>query len=365
LETAAKKGVSRRKMFAVVLLCLTIVQFGLAYGVLSEVYMRPPKPTPAPEEPKVNVIIRMKDYVMSCVYKVYANPDLGMWLAKVVVTNVGNTSIYDLRISYRVVGFTDWISYKTFPMLIPNGTVVDNYYPAFPPTVMERTTRSTVELTVKWEYKDGLGKLYEDMKTKHFTLLARNELAWCGLPEEEALNWYDWESNYWALAAFVTPHEPNLNKHASLATRGIPSSITDDAAVKAIVSIYNYMAKWGIRYRTPTFEELTGIQSIQYPKDTFDMYAGTCVDTAVALASMCMSVGLNVYIFLLPGHAIPVIELPESKNLVPIESTMLGSGSAEDAYNSAVKTVQDAMKKGYYIWVDVSYWQALGVIPPW
>ncbi|MFN7106386.1 MAG: hypothetical protein ACK4M3_07390 [Pyrobaculum sp.] len=43
-------------------------------------------------------------------------------------------------------------------------------------------------------------------------------------------------------------------------------------------------------------------------------------------ASLAISQGLKPYIVLMPGHAFLVVELPKSKQIIPIETTMLNSG---------------------------------------
>lgn len=56
LQASAKKGMRRRKVVSVILLCLMVIQIGFAYVVVSELNQKSTEPTAVPEEPKVNVI---------------------------------------------------------------------------------------------------------------------------------------------------------------------------------------------------------------------------------------------------------------------------------------------------------------------
>ena len=81
---------------------------------------------------------------------------------------------------------------------------------------------------------------------------------------------------------------------------------------------------------------------------------------------MALAVGIpTAYIFLIPGHAFPVIQLPQSGNLLPIESTLL---KYDVPFSEAVaygenQTWKEAMS-GPYIVIDISALQSQGYTPP-
>ena len=80
------------------------------------------------------------------------------------------------------------------------------------------------------------------------------------------------------------------------------------------------------------------------------------------MATMMEAVGVSTVIFLIPGHAIPGIILPQTGSIYTIESTAVGSTcSAADANANAVDTLNKAQ---WTLTVDVrAAWQS-GIVPP-
>jgi hypothetical protein len=319
-------------------------------------------------EPDVDFVVRPQ--LMTCAHKVYSNPDAGVWLAKTKFKNDGKQPIHDLKISYRMPSFQrDWLSESEYDVVLPGQTVVDYYYPTFPDALTSQTTKSTTEVDMKCAYVAASGRPAETTKSATFETLGKNEIAWGTFKDTEVTNWYDLFNNNWVVAAFVTPNEPALKKCAVHATRGTPSVLSDEAAATAVMQCFNYMKASGIAYITEPSSYWVGgsavSQYVQFPRDTFERHGGTCIDLSVCLASMCEAVGLKTYIFLLPGHAIPIVEMPQSGEMVPIESTMVADASPAQAYQSAMQTVNKQIQEGTFIVVNPREWWKAGVVPPW
>ena len=93
-------------------------------------------------------------------------------------------------------------------------------------------------------------------------------------------------------------------------------------------------------------------QHVKYGRDVLRNRAGTCIDLAILWASAAESVGLKPYIAIIPGHAFPIIELPNG-NQLPIESTMIGTGTLEEAVQTGFETLKKAQEKGMIMIVDI------------
>ncbi len=82
---------------------------------------------------------------------------------------------------------------------------------------------------------------------------------------------------------------------------------------------------------------------------------------------MMEAVGVKSYVIFIPGHALPAIQLPESGDIVPIESTGVEYGDIfgpEQAIEYAKDELND--DENYpQTWIDLELWWRRGVVPPW
>ncbi len=310
------------------------------------------------------------EHIMSAVYKVYGNPELGFWVAKTVVENKGSAPLYDVRISYKIEGFTDWSEPEIYPEIVPGGAVVSLYYPILPPSIAETQTTTPSRLYVRIEYRLAPdGKSYEERTSKPLQVLGRHDFVFSGIPPEESTgSFYDLFSNYPLLAAWVTPKDPPVEYFADMANKlvgGAGASLNDEEAIKFLAAAWQLSLANHITYQTEPQAFWTGKQAqwIKYPRDVLRDKSGTCIDTAIFYASLAMSQGLKAYIIIMPGHAFPIIQLPGGQ-LVPVETTLLNRQvSFKEAVETGVKVAMKAFS-GPYLVVDVASLQARGIVPP-
>jgi hypothetical protein len=319
-------------------------------------------------KPRINSKIKYKEKVMSAMYKVYGIHDLQFWLAKTVVKNTGTVPIHDLKVSYKITEYVpDWTTPETYAKVVPGQTIVDLFYPCLPPEVTELTTKRPLELSVRIQYTAN-NKTYEEIVPKRFELLGINSFVWSNLgPEELTGSWYDYFDNCWGLPVFVTPYEVTVNRFAKEATSGIGASLSDEGAERAMEACYNAICARGIGYITEPSGFWAGgtvSQYIQYPKDTLDRNAGTCIDLAILYCAMCEAVGLKSHMMLIPGHAFPVIYSPSGMYYYPIEMTEVPNTDFANAFETGLKECDDAYKGNYYELDLELLWDA-GVTPPW
>jgi len=310
------------------------------------------------------------DSVMSAVYKVYGNPRLGFWVAKAVVENTGDAPLYDVRVSYKIEGYTDWSEPSVYPMVPPGGAVVDLYYPILPSSLAGLQTSSPSRLYVKVVYRLEPGGEERSVKTERpLTILGIHDFVFSGIPPEESTgSFYDQFSNYPLLAAWVTPKDPPVEYFADMANKlsgGAGAALSDEDAVAFLKALWDLSLANDITYQTEPAAFWTGkaAQWVKYPRDVLRDRSGTCLDTALFYASLAMAHGLRAYIVLMPGHAFPLVELP-SGTLVPIETTLLNEkASFADAVEMGVRVAQEAFS-GPFLVVDVEALQAEGIVPP-
>jgi len=114
---------------------------------------------------------------------------------------------------------------------------------------------------------------------------------------------------------------------------------------------------------------------LKYGRDVLKTKSGTCINTAIFYASVAEAAGLEAHIYLVPGHAFPVVRLPESRDVrVPVESTWRDVNfwrrqdkSLEDdnsAVGSAIKTCLKYRNTGLLLDVNLHKPHENGVTPP-
>ncbi|WP_324734786.1 cysteine protease [Thermococcus sp. SY098] len=318
-------------------------------------------------EGKLEYKVYAKEQIMSGAYKVYGNPKLGFWVAKVVLHNSGNGAIRNIKIRYSIDNYASETE-KSYPILVPNGTIVDLYYPILSSEVtkLSASTPSNLRITITYEVN---GETKEESMTKPLNILGVNDFVFSSLsPEESTGSFYDTFSNAPLLAAWVTPSDPVVREFADMGNKlagGAGASLSDDEAIKSLSGMWTLAVMNGFSYKTEAEGYWTGkfSEHIMFPRDVIRDKSGTCVDLALWFASLAMSQGLKAYIVLMPGHAFPLIELP-SGAIIPVEATAINAGvSFQQAVQVGVETWQKAMQ-GPYIIVDIAGEHAKGIVPP-
>jgi hypothetical protein len=321
--------------------------------------------------PKLEYKILTPEYLMSSIYKIYGNENLGFWTGKAVLKNNGKAPAYDVKLAYKIEGTTDWNDAKTYAVIEPGSTIVDLYYPILPKDLANLNAPTPTNLKIKITYAEkSEGKEKEIDESKPITILGGHDFIFSSIPPEESTgNFYDIFSNYPLLAAWITPTDPPLRGFADLGNKlagGAGASLSDDEAVKSLAGMWQVAVNNGIEYKTEPTAFWTGkfSQFVKYPRDTIKDKAGTCLDTALFFASAASAQGLKSYVILMPGHAFPLIQLPQSGDIIPVESTALNSKvSFEEAVQAGTESYNKAVA-GPYVVVDVEKFQSLGIIPP-
>ena len=310
----------------------------------------------------------------SASYKIYGIPKLGYWAAKLVLTNSGTSPAYNVKIVWSIPNYVTSVSHN-YPVLLPGSTVVDLFYPFLPASVTNQNTATPSSINFEVDYSTSQNPS-DNSQTKQVTdskpvsILGRNDFIFSSIPADLNEGTYqDFFSNYQLVAAFVTPADPVVQQYAGMANKlagGAASSLSDEDAIKSLKGIWDLSVYNGIQYKTEPNAFWTGQQAqlLYYARDTLKNKIGTCIDTSIFISSMAEALGLKTYIYLIPGHAFPVVVLPISHQIVPIESTLLNKNVPfANATDGGYQSYQNAMN-GPLIVVNVEALQSAGISPP-
>ncbi|MDD3717868.1 MAG: hypothetical protein PHP28_04300 [Actinomycetota bacterium] len=330
-------------------------------------------------EVKLEVQPIPREEIVTAAYKAYGDDQQNLWAAKTLIRNVGDVPVNDFRIDYKIEGYCDWTSAEVYPTILPGQTVRDYCWPNLDGARMkEITSKTPVELTVRYSY-EGLAQPIQDQEKIY--LLGRNDFVFTDLGEEDILTFTDAFDNYPMIAAFVTPNEDYVKSVANTMAGGLETGMNDDDVYTAFIRCFDGMRAMGVKYiQEPLsyWSERTA-QYVQYPAETLSRASGTCLDLAICMAALMEAVGIKSYVALIPGHAIPVIELPNSGDMYAIESTFIDQEyalshfpgetspevTASECINIAADEINAAMEEGSYILIDIrKSWQQ-GVMPIW
>ena len=86
-----------------------------------------------------------------------------------------------------------------------------------------------------------------------------------------------------------------------------------------------------------------------------------------ALAAMLEAVGIQTYLTLSTGHCQFVAIMPESRQWIPVEETLVGDPAAtlRDAIDAAMQWYKEQSNQGTYMFIDVEDAWASGIVPSW
>lgn len=328
-----------------------------------------------PGKPTVDVVVRKKNRLMSSVYKIYADPEVGngaYWVAKTIFKNTGAAPVFDVKISYRLGEYSDESLGERYAYLPGGGALVDLYYPVISSKVAQLKSRTPSELRIKYEYKDASGKVYTDEQSQRIELLGINQFEFSNLSDEDRTDsWFDNFNNAPLVAAFVTKNDDAVRQFAGMVSEtagGAAAASRTSDAIKWLQAAYEQQLYNNVVYQTPsgflTPDKSSG-QELKFPRDVFRDKSGTCIDLAITYAALAEAVGLKASLMLVQGHCFAVIRLPGGE-MIQVENTGLAGGdermSFEQAVASATKRFQEEIQNGIYYLIDIDKELGMGKI---
>lgn len=324
---------------------------------------------------ELKVSVESKPRIMAAIYKLYGNSQVfeeSMWVAKGLFKNNGKSNIRDLKISYKLGEYSEASVPKGYSLIVPGGSVADLYYPVISSKVTDLMTRTPVDLQISYTYQDEKGTAYSDAAVERLEILGMNQIEFSNLTEEDRTGtWAGSFSNGPLLAAWVTHLDPPVKAFAGMVSQlagGVPTALNPESAIKFCKALYDLEVANGIAYQTPSgfLTQYSPGQDIKYPRDVLRDKSGTCVDLAILYASVCEAVGLKTILIVIPGHAFPVVVLPDGRSL-PVESTAISGPQGAVPFNTAVQIGSQNLSQlqaGMYYAVDVEAMHQEGVVSP-
>ncbi len=323
--------------------------------------------------PELRFEVAHKSTLMSSLAKSYGNPKFNyMWAARATATNTGDQILSNYRVRFRVAEMGSWGSWQRAAKLYPGQTVVDPFFPIFDlEKIMAMNGSRPAVIEVEYSYNEADGTKREESDSFPVQILSRNEVIFSSLKPEEITGFADQFDYGPALfTSMTTPADPVVQQLAgringmAAATYGqsIAASQSDDECVAFMSACFYFMKSNHVAYQSPRGMLTLGNhgQHIKYTRDVLRNRAGTCVDLAVAWASVCEAAGLEPAIVLIPGHAFPAVRLPKSNRWLAIEATML-NGTFKDAVAKGNEELAQAQKGDHYL-IEISATRNAGVL---
>ena len=174
----------------------------------------------------------------------------------------------------------------------------------------------------------------------------------------------------------ATPHADPVQKVISAAakatpwngivgyqeTRGYNHSEVVEWQMRAV---YNVVRNLGILYvdTSPTFTSSYS-QRIKVPVQTLSDASGNCIETTLLFDSIFEAVGFDTYLIFITGHVfVGVGSWLDSDTFFPLETTMVGTATYDEARTKAHQEYSVAKSDPGYYWLDVKKMRTGGVQP--
>lgn len=235
--------------------------------------------------------------------------------------------------------------------------------PTFNDKVAEISTAIPIMVDLKITDKGG-NQLYADSKT--IQMLPINYYAW-------VLSGTDMRILSLVLA---TPHADPIQKILSAAARATPWNAIlgyqeaegyshADVVEIQMRAIYNVIQNLGVTYvNTPATFTSTEAQRIRLPVQTLSDNCGNCIETVLLFDAIFEAVGFNVNIVFITGHVFLAVDVwPDSDMVKPLETTLIGSGTYDEARKVGFEEYEKANGDPLYYEFNVEEVRKAGVIP--
>ena len=324
----------------------------------------------------IKTIIRRKKRLMSAIYKLYSHEDfINLWTAKVLFTNDGDVPLREFHIKFSLGDYSDGYSETCETALfLPGQSIVEIYRPIMSKVCTQIQSASPVKMRIHYSYILPNGKTKEKEVIRRVEILGNKDFVFTDLPQKEIKNFSDMFNNADYITAWVTSYDPVVCEFGGMANelaQGAGAAVDDEQAAIVSAAIYELMRYNKITYQSPAgLFQSDQIQRLKYPRNTLRDRSGTCIDLAIAFSAFAEAQGLNPVLFLIPGHCFPGIFLPKSGNILPIEMTLLGGGTAdssqpfEKAVEVGTKELEEAITKGNILFIHIGPLKQKGITPP-
>jgi hypothetical protein len=326
--------------------------------------------------------VQAKPHLLSVLAKQYANPRFArLWAARAAFRNAGDETLTDYRVRFRVHGYSDWSGWARSDVVYPGQTVVDDFHPALDPArVRDLTGAAPADVQVEYEYVRPGGQKVTDTQSARTQLLGMNEGVFSDVEFGLDVTWFElFKDAPLVLASFTSANDPVLQELVgriarslgSQAGQGVSPTRSDREARLFLEALYNVMRS-NVAYESARANVLDGLlhQHLKYARDVLRDRSGTCINTSIFYASGVEAAGLDAYLILVPGHCFAAARLPQSNELVFVETTGCGGGTLESSVEFAAvcragtEEFQKAAATGRFLQVNIAQQRREGITPP-
>lgn len=307
--------------------------------------------------------LEARPVLLASLAKVYADPRFSeLAVARAVFQNTTTEPVTGYRVRFRLTGYTaDWSPWSDSAQVLPKQTVTTPYFPILDePRLAQLEGFALADLHVEQEYHRADGQRIQHREIRRVKVMARNWMAWFhSIPEDQAeAMMKDPASPFWRdvyttmpllLASFVTKDDPVIQQVAGWVSGQAGGAPLDDAGARRFMkALYEFMVANGIRYQLPAESDREGwfVQHVHYGRDVLRNRAGCCMDLTIFYASVCAAVNLEPVLILVPEHIFPAIRLPQSKELLPVEVTLVNGSRPQDGLAYLVSSYAGAVTVG-------------------
>jgi hypothetical protein len=335
-----------------------------------------PAPRGEPSRGKPALRLETKPHLMSALYKLYGDPRFTkLYVARGVFRNESAQTITDYRARFRIAGYSAWSRWERCDSVYPGQTVVDVFYPVIDAKVRDLKAQTPADVEAEYEYVLPDGRKVTDTQSERIKILGINEGVFTDLPINEDSTFFEkFKDAALVLGTFTTGTDPVLRDVLGVINKqigGAGASASDRGAMLFLEALYN-LFRANIAYEGAKGDVFDGAlhQDLKYGREVFRTKSGTCVNLAIAYASVCEAAGLDAFIIVIPNHAFPAARLPKSGKVVFVETTGCGGGTMERSApfarvtDYAAKNYQKWAGYGHLIEVNIRQLRRTGVTPP-
>jgi len=202
--------------------------------------------------------------------------------------------------------------------------------------------------------------------TQSVKISPKEDIVWTVSSDGEQI------SLYHSLSAWVTPHDTCVSSLISKAKELAPGrslggyanydGLSEEEKANKTLSqaraIFYSIKGQGVSYvNTPV--SFSGSQRVKMPADSLAEKSGNCVDGSVLFASAFEALGMRPVIVIIPQHTFVGVETYQnSSRYIFIETTLVGSGSFEEAVNEGSDEYNEYKNSSQTIVIDITEYRA-------
>jgi hypothetical protein len=279
-------------------------------------------------------------------------PNLNITFVDFEITNKGSNPAR-LRVESELQGYSE----KAFNTvdIAPQATVTVGQTPTLKPDAIPNEITNTM---LHYRIADSSGAIIQE-ETLPVKMYARDTMLWA-IKEGD-----DWTDTSIFIAAFVTPHTPEIddlvrkaaNYHADRSMQGYQCSACSEEqwrgyTLAQVEAIYEALQNdYQVKYINSTIaysNSSDAPQRVRLPAESLRTGSANCIDGTVLYAAALESMDMHPYIVITPSHAFLCYETrpDDAKSLSCLETTMTGSSSFEDATETGDQELAEEYTNG-------------------